>query len=658
ELAFSLDPDEILDRATTLTCQALNGLLGEAFLYEPDAGNQLSLRAISGRGREEVWKLEHKLKFKLGTGLVGWVGLHRQAIKVSDIKQDHRWKHVPGTDEGVHSALVAPILQGESLLGVLSLLHNRPNAFTDDHLELLQAICHQVGLALSNANRYQQVQSLVDLLAAEQNRLESLMEHLPAGVLLLDTDYHLVVANSTGRKILALFGSGGEQQAISKLGPCSIEDLTGFSGSPLPVEITFEGPPQKVFEVEARPLGDERPQWVITVREVTQERANQARIQMQERLATVGQLAAGIAHDFNNIMAAIMVYTDLLRRDMDLLPGGSERVVIIQKQVQRASSLIRQILDFSRRSVMEQSTLDMLPFIKEMDKLLERLLPETIQFELNFQPGTYLVKGDPTRLQQVFMNLALNARDAMPQGGTLSFEISRLNITPGESPPLPDLEAGEWIRLGVSDTGIGIPSEALPHIFEPFFSTKAYGEGTGLGLAQAYGIIKQHGGHIDVRSRLGEGSSFSIYLPALPLPESESESAEAYSATPGDGETILLVEDDRVTREALLAMLEAHDYRVLVSSNGRDALQIYEQMRESIDLVVSDVVMPEMGGVELYRALRQRWPQVKMLLITGHPLRKEDQAVLEGGSVQWLQKPFSIPDFSLLIKELLSEEQP
>jgi PAS domain S-box-containing protein len=656
ELAFSLDPDEILDRATTLTCRALNGLSGEAFLYQPEESDRLRLRAVSGRGQQDIQTLNRKLDLRSGVGLAGWVCHHRKPACVGDVSQDPRWKHVPGTDEDVRSALVAPILQGERLLGVLTVLHHRRNAFTDDHLELLQAICHQVGLALSNADRYQQVQSLVDLLAAEQSRLESLMEHLPAGVLLLDADYHLVVANSTGREILALFGSGGGEQAISRLGPYSIDHLTRLPGSPLPVEITLEGPPQKVFEVEARPLGDERPQWVITVREVTQERENQARTQMQERLATVGQLAAGIAHDFNNIMSAIMVYTDLLRRDMDLLPGGGERVVIIQKQVQRASSLIRQILDFSRRSVMEQSTLDMLPFIKEMDKLLERLLPETIQFELNYQPGTYLVKGDPTRLQQVFMNLALNARDAMPEGGTLSFAISRLGLAPEESPPFPDLEAGEWIRLGVSDTGIGISSDALPHIFEPFYSTKAYGEGTGLGLAQAYGIIKQHGGHIDVHSRLGEGSSFIIYLPALPVPTSESESSDEYPGVLGQEEMILLVEDDRVTREALEAMLEAQNYRVLVASNGREALKIYQQRGESIDLVVSDVVMPEMGGVDLYRTLCERWPQLKMLLITGHPLRDEDQALLEGGSVHWLQKPFSVPDFSLLIKELINEK--
>ncbi|NIW44263.1 MAG: hypothetical protein GWN30_05670, partial [Gammaproteobacteria bacterium] len=177
------------------------------------------------------------------------------------------------------------------------------------------------------------------------------------------------------------------------------------------------------------------------------------------------QLAAGIAHDFNNILAAIVVYADLLRRDPNLMSGSQERLNIIQQQVQRAASLIRQILDFSRRSVMEQSTLDLLPFVKEFDKLLRRVLPETMHIELNYQPGVYLVNADPTRLQQVFMNLAVNARDASSNGGTLKFELDQINLEEGNAPPCPDVPPGSWHRITVIDSGEGIPPEVLPHIF-------------------------------------------------------------------------------------------------------------------------------------------------------------------------------------------------
>jgi GAF domain-containing protein/CheY-like chemotaxis protein len=654
-LAASLDADEILNRATTLTCQALGGLLGEAFLYLPHE-DLLSLWAVYGRVETESDLIKEKLQLNMGVGLAGWVAQNRRSVNVPDVTADSRWLHVPGIDEEVHSALIAPILQGDHLYGVLAVLHHQPAAFSEDHLDLLQAICHQVGLALSNANRYQQVQNLVDLLEVEQQRLDDLVERLPVGVLLLDKDHQLLVANSLGSDILNLLGSGKVGEVLTKLGPYDLKDLISQHADPLPVEFNLDRPPHSIFEAQVRPLGTEQSQWVITVREVTEEREIQARIQMQDRLATVGQLASGIAHDFNNIMAAIMVYTDLLQKDMMLFPTGSERLAIIQQQVQRATSLIRQILDFSRRSVMEQINLDLLPFIKELEKLLARVLPETIRLELSYQSEEFWVKADPTRLQQVFMNLAVNARDAMPEGGTLFFDLDRLQIQPGERPPYPSMRSGEWIRIEVKDTGEGIPPEKLPHIFEPFFTTKPAGEGTGLGLAQAYGIVKQHDGFIDVRSQVGVGTIFTLYLPALSVTDQETMPREGITEIEGEGETILVVEDDWVTLAALRDLLETQNYHVLVAQNGVEALEIIEESSDSINLVVCDVVMPEMGGLALYNSLSERYPQIKMLFLTGHPLQKENQALLEKGGVNWLQKPFSVPDFNRFVQELLEED--
>jgi CheY-like chemotaxis protein len=253
------------------------------------------------------------------------------------------------------------------------------------------------------------------------------------------------------------------------------------------------------------------------------------------------------------------------------------------------------------------------------------------------------------------MNLAVNARDAMPDGGILSFEITRLKLGPEDSPPIPELDTGDWIRITVKDTGVGIRSKDFPHIFEPFYSTKPYGEGTGLGLAQAYGIIKQHGGHIDVHSRINTGTSFIIYLPALPVSSGQDLDQKDDSPVIGEGELILLVEDDHITRDALQSMLEAYNYRVMIAANGVEALEIYEKRGEGITLVVSDVVMPEMGGVDLYHALCERWPDVKMLFITGHPLNEDDQALLEQGRVHWLQKPFSVAEFNQVIKGLITQ---
>jgi len=455
-----------------------------------------------------------------------------------------------------------------------------------------------------------------------------------------------------------LLAQGGCEigQPLSHFGALSMADLTARHAQSLPVEIAIEGPPRLLLEMEVRPMGDVSLQWVLTVRDITAERENLARTQMQERLATVGQLAAGIAHDFNNIMAAILVYSDLLTADTGLPQVSRERLHIIQQQVQRAASLIRQILDFSRRSVMEQSTLDLLPFIKELDKLLARVLPENIRLELDYQDETYLVNADPTRLQQAFMNLALNARDAMPQGGSLKFTLSQLKIEADEPSPAPELPAGDWVHIVVADTGSGIPPDILPHIWEPFFTTKPVGQGTGLGLSQVYGIIKQHGGAIDVASQVGEGARFNIYLPALAVPREEGLGMEAPARFDGTGKTVLVVEDDQVTREAIKSLLKVYNFWVLTATNGSEALRIYKQMRKVITMVVTDLVMPEMGGVALYHALHEQYPDVKVLIITGHPLEENSQALLEKGNVHWVQKPFSAKEFGLAMQALLLED--
>jgi CheY-like chemotaxis protein len=375
---------------------------------------------------------------------------------------------------------------------------------------------------------------------------------------------------------------------------------------------------------------------------------------MQDRLATVGQLAAGIAHDFNNIMATILVYSDLLKKDLDSNPNGLEQLTIIQQQVQRAASLIRQILDFSRQSVLEPSSLDLLPFIKEFEKLLERVLPETIRVQLKFHPGEYPVHADPTQLQQVFMNLAINARDAMPNGGILSFDINHLELHPGDVPPSPYLPHGEWIAITIGDTGSGIPAEVISHIFEPFFTTKPVGEGTGLGLAQAYGIIKQHGGYIDVQSDEGEGTRFAVYLPTLPTQQVETAITHYSSPLEGHGQKILVVEDDPITLNAIQDLLEAQEYQVLAANNGNEALQILEHESGTVDLMVSDMVMPEMGGLALYNHVQHRWPKIRTLFVTGHPMGVDRQSLLEEKQITWLQKPFSVPEFFFKVEEILA----
>jgi two-component system, cell cycle sensor histidine kinase and response regulator CckA len=290
--------------------------------------------------------------------------------------------------------------------------------------------------------------------------------------------------------------------------------------------------------------------WVLILRDITEERQHQEYQQAQERLATVGQLAAGVAHDFNNIMAVISLYAELILKSGDPGPQNRERLLTISQQAERAASLTGQILDFSRRSVMERASFEIVPFLKESVNLVQRTLPENILIGFVCDDDQYLVNADPTRLQQVLMNLSLNARDAMPAGGELRLELTGLNLEPNQRPPLADMQPSKWLVLTITDTGAGIAPDHLLHIFEPFFSTKPPGRGTGLGLAQAYGIIRQHGGHIAVSSQVGRGATFQIYLPGLALNDHSGrgpDDAEDLSLH-GRGETILLVEDDNDAR--------------------------------------------------------------------------------------------------------------
>jgi signal transduction histidine kinase len=281
-----------------------------------------------------------------------------------------------------------------------------------------------------------------------------------------------------------------------------------------------------------------------------------------------------------------------------------ERLQTIDEQARRATALIRQILDFSRQSMLERQPLDLLSLVKEQVKLLERTLPESIAPRLEYLPGQYTVSADPTRMQQIVMNLAINARDAMPRGGELVFELAHLTVEKGKSPLIPELTPGAWIRLMVRDTGTGIPPEILPHIFDPFFTTKAPGKGSGLGLAQVHGIVVQHEGRIDVATvtdqGTDQGTTITIYLPALAAPPSEPAALPEGEALRGKGERVLLVEDNTALRVAMADMLHGLNYDVLEAGNGQEALALLEQEGANVAVILSDWSCPSSAACRWY----------------------------------------------------------
>jgi signal transduction histidine kinase len=460
----------------------------------------------------------------------------------------------------------------------------------------------------------------------------------------LDAERRVVLANPAGQGYLAALGDAGPGEILSRLGSRPLEQLLDSTLAGLPHEVQTDGAKPRVFEIYANPapVGQGSAGWMLLLRDVTEARLVQARVQQQERLAAVGQLAAGIAHDFNNTMAAIILYSEMLLGKPEIDPLAKDRLTTILRQAERAAALTRQILDFSRRAVMEPQPMEMKPFLKELGKLLVRTLPENIHVTLELCAEDCVVSADPARLQQVFMNLAFNARDAMPAGGDLRFSLSRVPSAGEVTEELPShVPPGEWVCIGVSDTGVGIAPEIIAHIFEPFFTTKPVGQGTGLGLAQAYGIIKQHNGLIDVKSSAGQGSTFTIYIPAMPLEQGVDVEPSAIHSPRGHGETVLVVEDNPATAQAVGDILESLDYAVITAKNGREALEVYRSARENVSLVFTDLVMPEMGGMQLYRALREINPEVKVVLTTGYPLGTGTKELLGQGNLSWIQKPYN-----------------
>jgi two-component system cell cycle sensor histidine kinase/response regulator CckA len=401
--------------------------------------------------------------------------------------------------------------------------------------------------------------------------------------------------------------------------------------------------------------GDGEFQYLIAmVEDITERKHLEEQMRLQERLAAVGQLAGGIAHDFNNFLTTIMLYAQILLRKPSLPPELAPVAETILEESRRAAQLVRRLLDFSRRSLIETRPVDLASFLEETADILRRTLPENIQLLMDIGSQEYIVNADPTRIQQVMMNLALNARDAMPDGGKLRIGLSHTEIKEGDEPPVAEMASGEWVCLTISDTGTGMTEEVQSHLFEPFFTTKGP-KGTGLGLAQVYGVVKRHDGYIGVETQVGQGTTFRVYLRPHEATEL-TESQKAPSAPPqGHGEIILWVEDEDRVREVGREILESLGYRVLTAANGQEAMQVYRSA-ERVDLVLTDLVMPEMGGKELAHELKKTVPRVKVLAITGYTLIESVEELKQAGILDIVHKPFEVKTLAEVIRQTLDAD--
>ena len=389
-----------------------------------------------------------------------------------------------------------------------------------------------------------------------------------------------------------------------------------------------------------------------TVQDITEYKRLEDQLRQSQRMEAVGRLAGGVAHDFNNLLTIISGYSELLAAQLDPDSPMRKDVEEIIHAGERAASLTRQLLAFSRRQILQLRVFGLNAVVADLDKMLRRLIGEDVDLLTVLDPGLGTVKADPTQIEQVIMNLAVNARDAMPRGGRLLIQTGNVHLDENYVRDHAEVQPGSYVMLAVTDNGIGMTAGTMSHIFEPFFTTKARDKGTGLGLSTVYGIVKQSGGSIFVYSEPGRGTTFKIYLPRVDEHAVVPHAAEGRPLSRG-AETVLVVEDEAGVRDLIRAILEGHGYHVLDADSGPEALEIVRRRAAPVHLMITDVVMPGMSGGELAEMAHAIAPDMKVLFISGYT----DEAVVQHGvlhaGIPFLQKPFTRHALAAKIRELL-----
>ncbi len=464
---------------------------------------------------------------------------------------------------------------------------------------------------------------------------------------------HRTTVPAAGVPVLDVLPAGASQEWATRLGAL-------LEGRDQLFEAAFELPdlPPAFFDVSARPMrdGTEIVSGVIVARDVTERRKLEQQLQQAQRLDTVGRLAGGIAHDFNNLLTAILSSASVAR---ECLPPDHEvqaDLADVQLAGERATQLTRQLLAFARRQPVSQQPIDLNDHVGTMERMLSRLVGPDVTLRVTLGDNLWYVRADGPQLEQVLVNVVVNARDAMPTGGGLTIRTGNRTLAEGAVVLPRPMPAGEYVEIVIADTGTGMDEQTLAHVFEPFYTTKPVGQGTGLGLAMCYGIVRQHHGVIWIESSPGRGTTVIILLPRFegPLPlKDDRQRAVTPAAASSGSETILLVEDEPQVRAVAARALRSAGYRVLEATNGRDGVQVARRERDAIDIIVSDVVMPEMGGKEMVEIARQFLPGVAVLFVSGYTAGTFPQSADDPAANLFLQKPFTPQELLAMVRQVL-----
>jgi PAS domain S-box-containing protein len=610
-------------------------------------------------------------------GSCGTAVYRRERVVCRDIATDPLWERWPQRETvlaaGIRSSWSVPIVSvtGE-VLGTFAIYHVEPREPAVEDLRIIEIATHIAAIAIERERTQEAVRRSSML-------LEQVLESLPVGVWVLSGGGRIVFANRAGQEIW-----GGARYV-------PLEDLSEYrgwwveTGKPIAADewaaarairegrtslneliriATFDGRERIILNsaVPIRGPDDEVIGAIIVNQDITERHAaeealrqSEQQLRQAQKMEAVGQLAGGIAHDFNNLLTGILSYCDLILQEI----RGGDPIRADLEQIRhaglRAAGLTRQLLAFSRRQVLQPRVLSLNSTVAELDGMLRRLLAADIMLESELDPALGYVLADPGQIEQVLVNLVVNARDAMPRGGRVRIATANVRLAAeGEERPN-GVRPGVYVALSVTDTGVGMDLQTQARIFEPFFTTKEPGKGTGLGLSTVYGIAQQSGGHVTVESAPGQGATFTVYLPRHDAAAAAIPARHDRRSLPGGRETILLVEDEAAVRSSARRLLERYGYTVMEARHGADALRMVEEGGPEVDLVLTDLVMPEMGGRELVERLRARRPTLKVLYMSGYT----EKAITADGIMPprtgFVEKPFTVEQLLRRLREILDE---
>src|ERR1039457_6505432 len=630
------DLEALLNQTVMLVAQTLG--VEYSAVFEQLSGGPLRLQAGVG------WKPEYNRQTSLPgneDSPIAFALKSGEPVVIADLKAESRISASPFLSEhGVVSGVTVAIPTHDRPYGMLGVYSTHGRKFNSDEVQFLMAAATAVGLAVERKRA-----------DAELQKLAAFVQLNPDAAMELNVNGTITYFNEAAQQLAASVSRNHPNEVLPPDINRIIRECLATGQSKVRLETKMDG---RTFAWSVHPV---LPSNVVHcyVEDITERLSLEAQLRQAQKMESIGQLSAGVAHDFNNMLTIIQGHSSSLVARPALPPEVIDSVQAVYFAAERAAGLTRQLLMFSRKNVLQPELLDLQKIVGNMSRMLERLLGETITLE--FQPAVEnsFVQGDCGMIEQVVMNLSLNARDAMPRGGRLTIGVEAVDIDAVFIETHPQAHVGRFVRLRVTDTGTGMDSATMGRIFEPFFTTKDVGKGTGLGLATVYGIVNKHEGWFEANRKRGKGTTFDVFFPAneQPIAPAKKESAPNAPLT-GGTETILVVEDEAILREMARDILKDCGYHLLEASTGKEALDVWRESAGKIDLVLTDMVMPDgISGVDLAERLLADRPDLKIIFTSGYTSTEINAELLSRSQARFLQKPYSVTTLVRAVRDCL-----